>query len=175
MRLIQTWRDSPKESHFQKKKINFNFELLLKNGQREHSTTESFSQQGEYAVDIAIRKDFHEIVSFLQKPPPIPGRAPREDRERSKSRSRTKREKTDSGASSKDSGRRSTKPKERKRVLHTSNLHSLKSISNTSVFLCRWNQWHFSANIAREEQYSSKKKKKKAAQLLLSLLIFRFD
>ena len=80
-------------------------------------------------MDIAIRKDFHEIVSFLQKPPPIPGRAPREERERSKSRSRTKREKTDSGASSKDSGRRSTKPKERKRVILSPIVHSSKIIS----------------------------------------------
>ena len=94
-----------------------------------------FLQQGEYAVDIAIRKDFHEIVTFLQKPPPIPGRAPREDRDRSKSRSRTKREKTDSGASSKDSGRRSTKPKERKRVPYFPN----KSITLSYTIIIKFN------------------------------------
>jgi hypothetical protein len=92
-------------------------------------------QQGEYAVDIARRKEFHEIVGMLLKSAKVSaagslhhggaarGSSSAHAHDRSKNGSaskstKSKRVKTDSAtASSKDGSRsNSAKPKERKRV-----------------------------------------------------------
>lgn len=86
-------------------------------------------QQGEYAVDIARRKEFHEIVGMLLKSAKVSSSAAAHDRSKngSASKSKSKRVKTDSAtASSKDGSRsNSAKPKERKRVRNHHKIFSL--------------------------------------------------
>lgn len=91
-----------------KNKVNFTLETPRL--QRFIAPSNCNRQQGELAVDIARRKELHEIVALLQKPSSGQSSSTR-DRNKSKSRSNSKREKADG---SKD-GSRNSKDKERKR------------------------------------------------------------